>query len=214
MIQIIPTLFSTSEAEYKIRIDKLNISSFPKDGWVQFDLMDGKFVPRTGISLEIIKKYPIPYKKEAQLMVIDPEEWIDGLVELSVDRIIFPIEIDKDILEFINQIKSSKIEVGLSLNPESSTEMLDAYLNLVDAVLLMGVKPGFEHQRLDPATIEKIKRIKNKALPLKIGVDGGVNDKNVGELVNAGVDYVAIGSYLFSGNFDENIGRIKESANG
>lgn len=213
MVQIIPTLFSTTEEEYKQRLAKLSASSF-KDGWVQFDLMDNKFVPNLSIGLDVIKKYPLDFKKEAQLMVVDPGQWIDGLIDLKVDRIVFPVEIDENILDFINQVKDNNIEVGLSLNPETETEQLDSYIDLLDAILLMGVKPGMENQQLNPGTYWKIKAVKQKLSGLKVGVDGGVNDTNVKQLVDSGVDYLAIGSYLFNGEFDENLESLWEAIHG
>lgn len=213
MVQIIPTTFSTTEEEYKARLAKLAHSSSFKEGWVQLDLMDNKFVPNLSIGLDIIKKYPLPFKKEAQLMVMDPDEWFEGLFELKVDRIIIPVEIDKNILDFINLIKGNNIEVGLSLNPESKVELLDPFLDLLDAVLLMGVKPGLEQQELDPGIVGKIKAIKEKIPTLKIGVDGGVKDTNIKQLIEAGVDYLAIGSYLFAGDFDENLEKLWEVLN-
>jgi len=214
MIYIIPTLFSTTEEEYRVRLSRLKASSFSSDGWVQLDLMDNKFVPKLGVSLDIVKKYPNAFHKEAQLMVLDPEEWIDELVEIGVDRIIFPIEIEKNILDLIEKIKNSGIEVGLSLNPETEIDRLSQYVSDLDAVLLMGVKPGLEKQRLDPHTVEKIRYIKDKGWEIKIGVDGGVNDTNIKSLVEAGVDYLAIGSYLFTGDFDENLEKLWEVING
>lgn len=211
MVQIIPTLFSTTEEEYQKRLDKLNTSELFQEGWVQLDLMDNKFVPNKSIGLDVIKKYPLPFKKEAQLMVLDPDEWLEGLFELKVDRIIMPVEIDKNILDFINLVKDNNIEVGLSLNPESRIESLDLFLDLLDSVLLMGVKPGLEKQELDPGIFGKIKTIKAKIPTLKIGVDGGVNDTNIKKLVNTEVDYLAIGSYLFTGDFDENLEKLWEA---
>lgn len=210
MVQIIPTLFSTSEEEYKVRLSRVRLSSFSKDGWVQLDLMDNEFVPKLGVSLAVVRKYPNPFKKEAQLMVVDPGAWIDELIELKVDRIIFPVEIDKNILDFVNQIKDNKIEVGLSLNPETEIKDLDPYLDLLDSVLLMGVNPGLEEQQLSRATYEKIRMIKQKLPNIKVGIDGGVNDTNIKELVNAGADYLAIGSFLFTGDFDENLEKLWE----
>ncbi len=214
MVQIIPTTFSTTEEEYKARLTKLAQSASFKEGWVQLDLMDNEFVPNKSIGLDVIKKNPPPFKIEAQLMVVDPGEWLEGLFELKVDRIIFPVEIDKNILDFINLIKGNNIEVGLSLNPESKLEQLDPFLGLLDAVLLMGVKPGLEQQELDPGTFGKIKTLKEKIPTLKVGVDGGVKDTNIKQLIEAGVDYLAIGSYLFTGDFDENLENLWEIING
>ncbi len=210
MVQIVPTLFSTSEQEYLLRLSKLTSSMSFKEGWVQLDLMDNKFVPNLSIGLDVVRKNPPPFKKEAQLMVIDPAQWIDGLIDLNVERIIFPVEIDKNILDFINQIKDNNIEVGLSLNPETEIKELELYLDLLDAVLLMGVKPGLEQQEFNTKIYQKIKELKKKMPGLKVGIDGGVNETNIKRLVEIGADYLAIGSYLFTGNFDENLEKLWE----
>lgn len=208
MVQIIPTLFSTTEEEFKQRITTVQSSQNFKEGWVQLDLMDNKFVPNLSIGMDIIKKYPLNYNKEAQLMVVDPQAWLPDLFEYKVDRIIFPIEIDKDILRIIQIIKDQKIEAGLSVNPETNAGELEPYLKSLDAVLFMGVKPGLEGQKLSPTTSAKIKEVKKKFPDIKVGVDGGIKDSNVKELVEAGVDYLAIGSFLFEGSLDENLEKI------
>lgn len=205
MIQIIPTLFSTTEEGYRQRLDKLIASSLFKESWVQLDLMDNKFVQNHSIGLDVIRKYPPPFKREAQLMVVNPGEWVQGLFDLGVGRIIFPAETKEKISEYLNLIKSHKIEAGLSLNPETELKVLEPYLNELDGVLLMAVKPGLEGQKFDTVTYEKIQRLKEKKPDLMVGVDGGVNDTNIKDLVEAGVDYVAVGSYLFNGNIDENL---------
>jgi ribulose-phosphate 3-epimerase len=68
-------------------------------------------------------------------------------------------------------------------------------------VLLMSVNPGFGGQTFIPSVIEKAKRLKamiEKRNPsCLIEVDGGVNDKNVRELKEAGVDVVVAGSYVY-----------------
>lgn len=213
MVQIIPTLFSTTEKEYKERLDKLLKSSLTKDGWVQLDLMDNKFVQNLSIGTDVIRKYRPPFKMEAQLMVIDPGEWLESLFNLKVNRIIFPIEIDKNIAELINLVKNQRIEVGLSLNPKTDVEKLNSYIYLLDAVLLMAVKPGMENQKFDMTTYKKISYIKQMDSKIKVGVDGGVSDTNIKELVKAGVDYLAIGSFLFTGDFDENLEKLWEVIN-
>jgi ribulose-phosphate 3-epimerase len=72
-------------------------------------------------------------------------------------------------------------------------------------VLLMSVNPGFGWQKFIQSVVEKATKLKaliNKRNPnCLIEVDGGVNDKNIHELKNAGVDVVVAGSYVF-GNDD------------
>lgn len=209
MVQIVPTLFATNEKQYRLRIEKLVESSLNSDSWVQIDLMDNKFVQNKSVGLAVVKKFPLAFKKEVQLMVLNPDEWINGLLDLGVDRIIFPVEIG-NINQFINRIKSNNIEVGLSLNPETEVGSLDDFAAGLDAVLLMAVNPGSEGQEFDIKVIGKIKEIKNK-WQIKVGVDGGIKDSNARQLIEAGADYLAIGSFLFEGNFDENLEKIRQA---
>ena len=46
---------------------------------------------------------------------------------------------------------------------------------------------------------------KNKNWEVRLSVDGGVNDKNAKDLVEAGVDYLVIGSFLLEGDVEENL---------
>lgn len=213
MVEIIPTLFSTTEEAYKDRIAKVESCRHFDGGWVQLDLMDNRFVPNSSIGLDIVKKYPLEYKKEVQLMVVDPGEWLPGLFEFGVDRIIFPVEIE-GVDKFIDEIKRNGVAVGLSVNPETKVSVLDPYLDKLDAVLFMAVKPGLEGQEFSLNTFDKIKEVKKKRADLLVGVDGGVKDENAKQLVDTGVDYLAIGSFLFKGDIEENVEKIWEVLQG
>jgi ribulose-phosphate 3-epimerase len=65
----------------------------------------------------------------------------------------------------------------------------------------MSVNPGFGGQKFIDSVISKAKELKkliNKHNPnCLIEVDGGVNDKNVSLLKEAGVDVVVAGSYVY-----------------
>ena len=72
-------------------------------------------------------------------------------------------------------------------------------------VLLMSVNPGFGGQKFIPSVLEKARQLKeliNKRNPsCLIEVDGGVSNKNIASLKEAGVDIVVAGSYVY-GNDD------------
>jgi len=65
----------------------------------------------------------------------------------------------------------------------------------------MSVNPGFGGQSFIKSVIEKASRLndmRNRINPnCLIEVDGGVNDKNIHLLKEAGVDVVVAGSYVF-----------------
>ncbi len=214
MIQIIPAILATSEEEYKEKLNKIRTSPGAK-GWVQIDLMDNKFVQNESIGPDIIAKYPTSLKLEAQLMVEYPENWIDELVKIKVDRIIFPVEDTEGVKERIKHIKNHGIEVGLSLNPETAVDLVEPYLYDLDVVLVMGVNPGFGGQEFIPQVVPKIGQLKTLRPDLIIGVDGGINETNVKVLYGAGADYLVLGGALFKyDNLEEGLRKILEATHG
>ena len=65
----------------------------------------------------------------------------------------------------------------------------------------MSVNPGFGGQSFIDSVIEKASRLNEMRKRINpnclIEVDGGVNDKNIYLLKDAGVDVVVAGSYVF-----------------
>lgn len=221
MAQIIPAILATTEEEYKNKLQKITNSN--QFDWVQIDLMDSKFVQNQSIKLYIMAKYPTNLKIEAHLMVEYPENWIDELVKIPVQRIIFPVEDTEGIKERIEHIKNHGIEVGLSINPETPVTEIEPYLNLVDVVLIMSVRPGFGWQEFIPETIGKIKELNSRRslsraqsrdsghIQFKIECDGGINEKNAKLVIDAGADLIVVGSYLLESNINENLEKILET---
>ena len=65
----------------------------------------------------------------------------------------------------------------------------------------MSVYPGFGWQKFIKSQIKKIKKIKEKIkkekLNIDIEVDGGVNEKNVKKIINAGANIIVAGTSCF-----------------
>ncbi|MDP3973429.1 MAG: ribulose-phosphate 3-epimerase [Candidatus Daviesbacteria bacterium] len=215
MVQILPTIFAKTEEDYKKQIHQVELSGAFKDGWVQIDLMDNKFVPNLSIDLDIVAKYPINSRKEAQLMVAEPQNWIDRLAILGFVRIIFPIEIGNTD-QLIEKITVHQIQVGLSINPDTDVDKLFEFLDKINLVLVMGVHPGFQGQKFIPETLDKIRKLADlkSKYNFLIGEDGGINPETVKGLVEAGVDNLAVGSYLFKGDINENLENLWGVING
>ena len=87
------------------------------------------------------------------------------------------------------------------LNPATPVCMLEAILPMCDLVLLMSVNPGFGGQKFIENTIAKTRRtlqlIEQACANVLIEVDGGVNAETAPRLVEAGVDVLVSGSYVF-----------------
>ena len=102
------------------------------------------------------------------------------------------------------------------LNPHTPVSVLEDILQDVDLVLLMTVNPGYGGQKFIENSYKKIiqlkKMISEKGLSTLIQVDGGVDLTNTRKLVDAGVDVLVIGSFIFkSANPIETIIQLKKA---
>jgi ribulose-phosphate 3-epimerase len=79
--------------------------------------------------------------------------------------------------------------------------LLEDIIDDVDMVLLMSVNPGFGGQKFIENTIQKVKRLRRlideRGANVLIEVDGGVQAETAPRLVQAGVDVLVSGSYVF-----------------
>ena len=213
MVQIIPSILSTSEDDYKRDISHYKKSPSLQEGWVHIDFMDNIFVPNKSIKPSVVAKYPISLHKEAHIMVSHPLAWVDNLVMIGFERIIFHIEAGDNIEECIEYIKNKGLEVGLAINNETPIENLQPFVDKIDIVLVMTIVPGFQRQPFIPGALDKVRAIKAK-WRVRVGVDGAVVDTDAKQIVESGVDFMIVGSFLLEGDIEENMEKLWEALNG
>ena len=117
----------------------------------------------------------------------------------------------------LSKIRQLGCKAGISMNPETSISGIEKFLDKLDLILVMSVKPGFGGQKFIPSSIEKI--IKAKSLignrQIFLQVDGGVNDSNASKLVKAGANVLVAGSFVFNGSgvsdYKKNISLLRNS---
>ncbi len=174
--------------------------------YVHVDVMDGHFVPNLTIGPVVVKSVAKSASKplDIHLMVENNTFFVELFAPLKPKFISFHIEEEKHPHRLIQKIKSYGIKPAIVLNPHTPPEAIEYLLDDLDMVLLMSVNPGFGGQSFIPDVIEKARKLKAminaRGLKTLIEVDGGVNDKNIKELENAGVDVVVAGNYVFSAN--------------
>ena len=170
---------------------------------VHVDVMDGHFVPNMTIGPVVVEPVAKVASKplDIHLMVENNTFFVDLFAPCKPLYISFHIESEKHPHRLIQKIRSYGIKPAIVLNPHSRPQEIEYLLEDLDMVLLMSVNPGFGGQKFIPSVVEKAKELKeliNKRNPnCLIEVDGGVNDKNIKILKNAGVDIVVAGSYVF-----------------
>ena len=170
---------------------------------VHVDVMDGHFVPNLPIGPVVVSVLAKAATKplDIHLMVENNTFFVELFASLKPAYITFHIEEEKHPHRLIQKIKSYGIKAGVVLNPHTHPEAVEFLLSDLDMVLVMSVNPGFGGQSFIPTVLEKIARLKKLRDRINpkclIEVDGGVSDKNIYALKNAGVDVVVAGSYVF-----------------
>jgi ribulose-phosphate 3-epimerase len=138
---------------------------------------------------------------DIHLMVENNSFFVDLFAPLKPKYISFHIEEEKHPHRLIQKIRSYGISPAVVLNPHKGLDDLEYIINDLDMVLLMSVNPGFGGQKFIPTVVDKAKKLKEliarKGATTLIEVDGGVSDKNIKELKDAGVDIVVAGSYVY-----------------
>jgi len=200
---IIPSVIAKTQEELDSVFSKVQDIA----GLFQLDVMDGRFVPNHSLDFDFILPRE-EYKYEAQLMVENPEEWIEKNGE-KVETIIAQIESVKNPESFIEFVKNRQKRVAFALKPETDVVQIQDYLARIDQVLVMTVHPGYYGGEFLPPTLDKVKRLRELMPELDIEVDGGIQPHTIDKAKEAGANLFVCGSYLITAeNNEERIKRI------
>lgn len=213
-IKIAPSILSSDFSKLGEVLKELNQSGAEM---VHIDVMDGHFVPNITFGppvIEKIRKYSeLPF--DVHLMIAPVEKYIKNFSDAGADIITIHPEATDNLEQSIHLIKSLGKKVGVSLNPETSVDVLLPVLLLIDLVLIMSVKPGFGGQEFMPEVLSKVKtlraKIDERKLNIEIEIDGGIDFETAKLAKKAGVDILVSGTTLFSNNgtLKENIKKLR-----
>ncbi len=95
------------------------------------------------------------------------------------------------------------------MNPETPIESVYPYLDLVDMVMVMTVRPGIGGQKYIHECTPKIQAL-NAELSrqgledVNIEVDGGICVDTIDEALNAGANVIVAGTSIFHGDIEAN----------
>lgn len=199
-MQVAPSILS---ADFGILNDEIKAICDGGCDLVHVDVMDGHFVPNLTIGPVVVSAVAKIATKplDIHLMVENNTFFVDLFAPLKPKYISFHLEEEKHPHRLIQKIRDYGIKPAIVLNPHSRPEDIENLLPDLDMVLLMSVNPGFGGQKFIENVVPKAKKLKeliNKINPdCLIEVDGGVNNKNIAELKEAGVDVVVAGSYVY-----------------
>jgi ribulose-phosphate 3-epimerase len=215
MIQIAPSILS---ADFMRLGEEIRAAEEAGADLLHIDIMDGHFVPNITIGPAIVAairrttKLPL----DVHLMIEDPDKYLQDFVTAGADYLSVHCEASVHLHRTVQWIRERGIKAGVSINPATPVSHLESIIADIDLVLLMSVNPGFGGQKFIPATMEKIKKVKEMIRAAGSGVlieiDGGVKPDNAKEIADAGADILVMGSAFFeSGDYKKTMEKLNDN---
>ncbi len=186
---------------------------------IHIDVMDGHFVPNITIGPLVVQAARAVTRKDldVHLMITDADSYVDAFASAGADWITVHVEACTHLHRTVSRIKELGKKAGVVLNPATSLATLDYVLEEVDLVMLMSVNPGFGGQSFITSTLAKIRQLRQRIdamkLSVDIEVDGGVSEKNISEVAEAGANIFVAGSAIYGSNdYEQTIASLKRLA--
>ncbi|MDX2343706.1 MAG: ribulose-phosphate 3-epimerase [Acidimicrobiia bacterium] len=170
---------------------------------IHIDVMDGHFVPNISLGIPVIEslRAVTDVKFDCHLMMLNPDFYFDALRQAGADMVSVHLEVFPNPTEVAAQARSAGLEFGLAVNPPTSFEALEPYIELCDMVVVMAVHPGFGGQSFIPESLKKVESVRNLVeshdLLTDIEVDGGIGPANIKRAYDAGANVFVAGSSVF-----------------
>ena len=188
--------------------------------WIHVDVMDGHFVPNITIGPDVVKALR-PYTKkvfDVHLMIAPCDPYLEAFAKAGADIITVHVEAGPHIHRSLQAIRALGKKAGVTMNPGTPVESVEAVLDLVDLVLVMSVNPGFGGQKFIPSAVEKLHKLRALAAgrPIDIEIDGGITPEVTADVVRAGANALVAGSAVFKDrtpeSYRKNIAAIRQAA--
>jgi ribulose-phosphate 3-epimerase len=102
----------------------------------------------------------------------------------------------------IEKARAAGLRVGLTCNLETPVEALFPYLETIDDVMLMSIRPGWSFQQLHPEVYGRLAAVRaeidRRGVSVALEIDGGVKIENAQRAVDAGATVVISASGIFA----------------
>ena len=164
---------------------------------IHIDVMDGHFVPPLSMGPPVVKALrDLDVLLDVHLMIERPERQIADFAEAGAGQITIHAEATPHVHYSLAAIRDAGCKAGLALNPGTPVGALEGVD--LDCALIMTVNPGWGGQKFIPASLEKIRRVRELIGPdAELEVDGGVDAETAGPCAEAGATLFVAGSAIF-----------------
>lgn len=191
MTVISPCITVENEDEYKQAVERLT----PFAERVQIDISDGEFAPTFLVGVDKLY-WPQNWTVDIHAMVMRPSEYVQQLVALKPNLIIFHAEIQEDIVKVIQYVKQCGIQAGVALLKTTVPSAVKEAIEEADHVLIFSGELGKYGGSASLMQLEKIRLVRTIRPTVEIGWDGGVNLENAFSLAQGSADVLNVGGYI------------------
>lgn len=167
------------------------------------DILDGHFSPSMPLGLDTVRQLRAKTDMffDCHVMVTEQDYFVDELLDMGVDQIVFHGETQPHIDGMLNRIHAKGVKAGVALKPSTPLTELEYVLDKCDTVLLMLINPGYAFVKgekqvayADRKIRELRKMITDRGLNTKIEVDGRISPDNIRTYGKGDVDIFVTGS--------------------
>lgn len=202
-----PSLFAAPQLAIKDAIDAVDQHV---QGW-HFDVMDLSTVHNIALNFSLLQELQTITRKPVFIhLMVNLPVMVLPLLTLKKGDIIALHAHRLDLGLLLPAIKKAECSAFLVINHDEPVSLVEPYLEDIDGILLMGVRPGFSGQK--PA-VDIVQRVQEARVLLQelgrvpqLAVDGGVTVATAPQLYEAGATMLVVGSALFGG------GSVQENA--
>lgn len=167
------------------------------------DILDGHFSPSMPLGLDTVRQLreKTDLAFDCHVMATSNDYFIDELLDIGVQQIVFHVENENHIDGMLNRIRSKGVRAGVALKPSTSLSYLDFILEKCDQVLLMLINPGYAFVKgeqqvnyADKKIMMLRQMINDQGTQTKISIDGRISTDNIRTYGQNTVDSFVVGS--------------------
>ena len=167
------------------------------------DILDGHFSPSMPLGLDTVRQLrdKTDLQFDCHVMVTEQDYFVDELLDIGVEQIVFHGETQPHIDGMLNRIHAKGVKAGVALKPSTPLSMVEYVLEKCDTVLLMLINPGYAFVKgerqvayADRKIRELRRMIEARGLNTKIEVDGRISPQNIQDYGRDMVDIFVTGS--------------------